>query len=397
MKVLITVFGNPDSALSLSKHLSEKSDVTVLLLVTGDKIRHGALNMDVRNIPFGLITEKKVVNKYLPEEIAKYAENAFRIWILKTPSSVFIHNKQGLQNYRIIKESSKIINGESFDVVHYDGASGFLLFMLKYYNISKKIWSLHDYKIHSGDENYSGDLMNKMYSKFNINHVQHSNYLRKEFIKYFDVSENNVDTVYSGVYDVYNSFIPKKIRLPEKYILFFGRIQKYKGLDILIDAFDRVKYEIDDYQLVVAGEGKILEEFQGKEKVMYINRYITPQELVHLIKNSRFIIVPYREAVHSGVVMTAYNFNKPVLASTIGSIPEILINGKTGISFRNGDVDDLADNIYYLCNNNEKINELSEGVNEFSKTGKINWDSVVNKMFDVYRKEYVSEELNLID
>lgn len=397
MKVLITVFGNPDSILSLSKHLSEKSDVTVLLVLYGDKVRHGVLNIDIRNVPNGLITSKKEVSKYLPEEIINYSEGTFRLWILKTQSNVFIHNKEGLQNYRIIKDYSAAINDESFDVVHYDGASGFLLFMLKYFRIKKKVWSLHDYKIHTGDENYSGDLMNKMYSKFNVCHIQHSNYLKKEFIKYFDVSEENVDTVYSGVYDVYNSFKPKKIKLPDKYILFFGRIQKYKGLDVLIDAYDRVKYELNEHQLVIAGEGKIPEEIQGKDKIIYINRYITPSELVQLIKNSKFVILPYRDSTFSGVLMTAYNFNKPVVSSSVGGVPEIVINNKTGLLFRNGDVDELADHIYFLCNNVTKINELSEGVKEFSQTGKINWDSVVNKMIEVYNKEYISEEINVVE
>ncbi len=397
MKVLITVFGNPDSVLSLSKHLSEKSEVTVLLVVSGDKVRHGVLNVDIRNVPSGLITKKSEVIKYLPEEIIKYSEGSFRLWILKTPSNIFVHNKEGLQNYRIIKESSKTINDEAFDVVHYDGASVFLLFMLKYFKTYKNVWSLHDYKIHTGDENYSGDLMNKMYSKFNISHVQHSNFLKKEFIKYFDVREENVDTVYSGVYDVYDSFKPKKIKLPENYILFFGRIQKYKGLDVLIDAYDRVKYELKEHHLVIAGEGRVPEEIQGKDKVICINRYITPSELVLLIKNSKFVILPYRDATFSGVLMTAYNFHKPVVSSSIGGVPEIVINGKTGLLFRNGDVDELADHIYYLCNNEAKINELSEGVKEFNLTGKINWDSVVNKMIEVYEKEPVSEEINITE
>jgi len=397
MKVLITVFGNPDIVLSLSKHLSEKTKLTVLLVVSGDKVRNGVLNIDTRDIPSGLITERKEVKKYIPEELMMYSENSFRLWILKTPSSIFVHNKEGLKNYRLIKESAKIINDEAFDVVHFDGASGFLLFMLKYFEINKKVWSLHDYKIHTGNESYSGDLMNKMYSKFNINHIQHSNYLKKEFIKYFDVNEQSVDTVYSGVYDVYDSFKPKKLRLPDKYILFFGRIQKYKGLDILIDAYDRVKYELNDHSLVIAGEGKIPEEIQGKEKVIYINRYIAPSELVQLIKNSRFVIMPYKDATYSGVLMTAYNFNKPVVSSAIGGVPEVVINNKTGLLYRNGDVDELADHIYYLCNNEDKVNEMSDGVKEFRNTGKINWDSVVNKMIEVYEKQPLSEELNITE
>ena len=151
MKVLITVFGNPDSSLTLARHLSGKADVTLMLVVSGDKLRRGVLNMDARNTPDGLIREKTEAAKYIPEELMNYAGDSFRLWLLKTPSSVFVHSGEGLLNYRIIKESSKIINAEKFDVVHYSGASGFLLFMLKYFNARKKVWSLYDYKSHTGD------------------------------------------------------------------------------------------------------------------------------------------------------------------------------------------------------------------------------------------------------
>lgn len=393
MKVLITVFGNPDSALTLSKHLSEKADVTLMLVASGDKFRQGVLNIDLRNTPGGLIRDTKEVSKYLPEEIMNYAGDSFRLWMLKTPSSVFVHSGEGLVNYRIIKESAKIISEEKFDVVHYSGASGFLLYMLKYFKAEKTVWSLHDYKSHTGDTNYPGDLLNKMYDKFNINHVQHTNFLRKEFIKYFEVREETVDTVYTGVYDVYNSFKPRKIRLPEKYILFFGRIQKYKGIDLLVDAFDRVKYELNDHKLVIAGDGKIPEEILSKDKIICINRYITPQELVHLVTNARFVTVPYTEVTYSGVLMTAYNFGKPVVASSLGSMPEIVINGKTGSIFRNGDVDDLADQIYNLCSSDEKIEEMSAAVKDYVITGKINWDSVVSRMIEVYEKKILPAEI----
>lgn len=395
MKVLIIAFGNPDNVLSLSKHLGEKTDLTVMYVVSGDKFKQGILDLDIRNLPNGLTIDQNESIKYLPKEIVSYIGGSFKFRFLKTPSRKFIHKKEGLLNYKIIKESSKFINNENYDVIHFNGTSGFLLYLLKHLKVNKRVWTLHDYKSHTGEENYSGDLLNKLYTKFNIHHVQHYYHLKKEFVKHFGVNENTVDNVYSGVFDVYSSFAPKKIKLPEKYILFFGRISKYKGLDILMNAFDKVKYELDDHHLVVAGEGNIPKDFLEKEKVIYLNKYLTPSELVYLVKNCRFVIAPYTDSTHSGVIMTAYNFNKPVIASLVGGMSEVVINTKTGLLFTNGDVDELADHLYYLCHDEDKLIEFSENVKEFCTSGKINWDSNINKQLEVYQKEVVIENENI--
>jgi glycosyltransferase involved in cell wall biosynthesis len=394
MKVLIIAFGNPDNVLSLSKHLGEKTDLTLMYVVSGDKFKQGILDLDIRSLPNGLTIDENEVKKYLPKEIVSYIGESFKFRFLKTPSRKFIHKKEGLLNYKIIKESSKFINDENYDIIHFNGTSGFLLYLLKHLKANKRVWTLHDYKSHSGEENYSGDLLNKIYTKFNIHHVQHYYHLKKEFIKHFEVNDNTVDNVYSGVFDVYNSFAPKKIKLPEKYILFFGRISKYKGLDVLMNAFDKVKYELDDHYLVVAGEGNIPKDLEGKEKVIYINKYLSPSELVYLVKNCKFVIAPYTDSTHSGVIMTAYNFSKPVIASMVGGMSEVVLNNKTGLLFKNGDVDELADHLYYLCHDSAKLQELSDNVKEFCTLGKINWDSNVNKQIEVYQQEINIEEDN---
>ncbi len=387
MKVLIIAFGNPDNVLSLSKHLAKKTDLTLMYVVSGDKFRQGILDLDLHSLPNGLTVDEQVVTKYLPKEISNYIDGSFKFRFLKTPSRKFIHKKEGLLNYKIIKDASKYINEENYDVIHFNGTSGFLLYLLKHLKVNKRVWTLHDYKSHSGEENYSGDLLNKIYTKFNIHHIQHYYYLKKEFIKYFEVNDETVDNVYSGVFDVYNSFAPKKIKLPEKYFLFFGRISKYKGLDVLMNAYDKVKYELNEHYLVVAGEGNIPPDMLNKEKVIYLNKYLSPSELVYLVKNCKFVVAPYTDSTHSGVIMTAYNFNKPVVASIVGGMPEVVINNKTGLLFTNSDVDELADKLYYLCNDSDKLNELSDNVKEFCINGKINWESNVNKQIEVYQKE----------
>jgi len=393
MKILIIAFGNPDNVLTLSKHLGEKAELTVMYVVSGDKFKEGIFNLDLRSLPNGLTMDKDEVKKYLPKEIVNYVGDSFKFRFLKTPSRKFIHKKEGLLNYKIIKEASKFINEENYDVIHFNGTSGFMLYLLKHLKVNKRVWTLQDYKSHIGEENYSGDLLNKMYLKYNIHHVQHYYFLKKEFVKHFEVNEDTVDNVYSGVFDVYNSYLPKKIKLPEKYILFFGRILKYKGLDVLLNAFDKVKYELDDHYLVVAGEGKIPKELEGKEKVIYINKYLSPSEIVYLVKNSMLVAAPYTDSTHSEVIMTAYNFNKPVVASMVGGMSEVVLNNKTGLLFANGDVDELADHLYYLCHDSKKLEEMSVNIKEFCSVGKINWDSNINKQLEVYQKEInVSEE-----
>lgn len=120
------------------------------------------------------------------------------------------------------------------------------------------------------------------------------------------------------------------------FFLFFGRIDKYKGIERLLEAYSSYS---GTTPLVIAGNG----EFTPRESallnsinnVYLIHRYVSDEDLVWLFSNCRAVMLPYIEASQSGVLAMAYHFGKPVAVSNLPGLTEFVIEGKTGLICNN--------------------------------------------------------------
>lgn len=125
------------------------------------------------------------------------------------------------------------------------------------------------------------------------------------------------------------------------YILFFGRIDKYKGLENLFRAFSTYSGK---YKLVVAGKGEFTdaekELVRCDDRITIINRYIDDGEMIWLFENARALVLPYIEATQSGIIPIAYKYAKPVIVSNVPGLTQFVINGKTG--YICGDIEELT-------------------------------------------------------
>lgn len=119
----------------------------------------------------------------------------------------------------------------------------------------------------------------------------------------------------------------------KQFHLFFGRIDKYKGIDILLSAFSQVQNH--KYKLIIAGNGELTSKEkelydQVKDDVILINRYILDEEMLWLFHHARSIVLPYIEATQSGVIPIAYKFGVPVIVSNVDGLTQFVDNEKTG-------------------------------------------------------------------
>lgn len=136
-------------------------------------------------------------------------------------------------------------------------------------------------------------------------------------------------------------------------ILFFGRITFYKGLDYLVRAQPIITSQVPHARIIVAGRG---EEELGRCRSMMqddsrfeIRDGFIPSEVVaELFQRASVVVLPYRSASTSGVLMTAYVFGKPVVATRVGSLPEYVDDGVTGLLVPPGDIAQLAEAVVRL-------------------------------------------------
>ncbi len=117
-------------------------------------------------------------------------------------------------------------------------------------------------------------------------------------------------------------------------ILFFGRIWEYKGLEYLIRAEPLITAQVPQARIVIAGQGEDFNRYRNMmvnpEKFIVHNEYVSDDKRAHLFRQASIVVLPYIEASQSGVIPVAYTFAKPVIATTVGGLPEMVDDGQTG-------------------------------------------------------------------
>lgn len=148
-------------------------------------------------------------------------------------------------------------------------------------------------------------------------------------------------------------------QIDRPYILFFGRIEEYKGLSILYEAFVSDSQLRNNYYLVIAGKGAInIEGIYNEKSVILINRYINDDEIKNLYEKSSCVVYPYLSATQSGVLSLSFYFRKPTLASDIPFFRDIIIPYEAGVLFVNESCEDLTRKlIEILSTNTERMVE----------------------------------------
>lgn len=147
------------------------------------------------------------------------------------------------------------------------------------------------------------------------------------------------------VYDHYGQIISREKALDllglegeYRYLLFFGFIRDYKGLDLLLKAMADERLKQKKIRLLVAGEfytdGKVyfdlIRELGLEGKVIMCNDYIPNEEINQYFCAADLLVQPYKTATQSGVTQIGYHFNKPMLVTRVGGLAEIISDRKSG-------------------------------------------------------------------
>lgn len=175
----------------------------------------------------------------------------------------------------------------------------------------------------------------------------------------------------------------------KKYILFFGLIRNYKGLDLLIEAFGKSKVS-QDVHLLIAGEFyeskenylQLIASSSKKEQIILHDKFI-PNDLVkYYFCASSLVAQTYRNATNSGVTMVGYYYNKPMLVTNVGGLKEIVPDGKCGFLV-NTDTNEITSKLTSYFNGDFE-NQFSENV-KIEKV-KYEWITFIGNLIELYRK-----------
>tara|TARA_Y100000591_G_scaffold331473_1_gene365516 strand:- start:2744 stop:3637 length:894 start_codon:yes stop_codon:yes gene_type:complete len=290
-----------------------------------------------------------------------------------------------------MKHIEAIINDEKPDLVHIQNHGSrwsFILFpAIKNIPI---VNTVHDPFPHLGDKNSRGFNISRFFAKrYTDRYIVHGHSMKKKLVEIFSVNPNLVDVIPHGNLDIYKNWETEKSYVQEEYMLFFGRIWKYKGLHNLIMANNILKSNDISYKLVIAGTGDDINYYKSLIKddrdYEFKNYFISNEELPALFRKSSFVVLPYTEATQSGVVALAYSFGKPVIVTNVGSMPEYVKNGKSGIIIDSNNLKQLGAAIRILFEKKEFREKLSRGAENMSSRH-LNWSRIGKMFMNVYNK-----------
>ena len=239
-----------------------------------------------------------------------------------------------------------------------------------------------------------------------VDHIfVHTVAMKRELRKDFGVREQAITVIPFGINKVarHTDISPAeaKQRLSiggqEKAILFFGRIVPYKGLECLLSAFKEVLARDPGYRLIIAGEpmkgcekyyrqiGQTVKDSEIRDRIVHRFEFIPDEQAELYFKAADVIVLPYKNIYQSGVLFLAYGFGTPVIAADIGSFSEDIIEGRTGLLYRPGDVSDLARAIeaYFGSDLYKRLDQQRQEIKDFVQS-RHSWGVVGELTRDIY-------------
>ena len=247
---------------------------------------------------------------------------------------------ESVLSHDVIDVAERIVKEKSVVVWFTDSPLMSLLVLKKISKKCKTVLTVHDPKYHPTNKS---SMLYQLYKKY-------AGYYRKKAChaaKYIVLLSSESHSLFNKMFPRYcdksvllplGAHIPKddpqkpiEMQDVESFHLFFGVIDKYKGVEHLLDSYNESLKRIP---LVIAGSGKFTDEEKRKiEKatgVIIINRYISNGEMKWLIPHAKSVVLPYIEASQSGVLPIAYSFGVPVIVSDLPGLTQYVENVKTG-------------------------------------------------------------------
>ncbi len=192
-------------------------------------------------------------------------------------------------------------------------------------------------------------------------------------LRIFGVPNEKIAIIPNGIDLVEYSDLPSKgsfkkkfgLDKNEKIVLYLGRIHEIKGIDILVRAFANIIHKLGDVRLVIVGpDDGYLSEIEALTKALKIEgKVLFSGPLYGVAELQAYVdatvyVLPSRYEIWGLTVLEAYACGKPVVASKVGGLTDLVLDGITGFSVESGNIHHLADAITVILNDDCRAREM---------------------------------------
>lgn len=267
----------------------------------------------------------------------------------------------------------------------------FLIYLVKFLGRQKIVLTTHNVVSHE-QKKWEFNIYKEIYNMADMI-VVHAEQNRTLLHNHFQIPQKKAIVIHHGNYMFFNEDLSLKeiVNSDHNVILFFGYIRKYKGLHYLLKAFAKVHAVMPEAKLLIVGKPvepftpyqKLIEELQLKDNVETVLEYVPFTNVKDYFHKAAIVALPYVSASQSGIIQLAYSFGKPIVATSVGGLPEILDNGKNGFIVPPENETVLAEKIVQLLSDQQLLKKMGEYSLTLSKT-KFSWDTIAEETKSVY-------------
>jgi glycosyltransferase involved in cell wall biosynthesis len=251
--------------------------------------------------------------------------------------------------------------------------------------------TVHDVERHPGERGLWGvpSAIHPWQWRWAKQIIVHATSARQQLLTQYGCQAEQVHIIPIGEYNFYSHWATQHHPEKPNTILFFGRIWGYKGLQHLIEAEPLITQAVPDVRIIIAGQGEPFEKYRQKmvnpDQFEVYNRFIRNEEVAIFFQQASLVVLPYVEASQSGVVSVAYTFSKPVVATRVGGLPDVVREGETGLLVPPANPPELAKAVITLLKNPTLRQQMGQKAQQFAQT-ELSWDSVAQKTLKVYQQ-----------
>jgi glycosyltransferase involved in cell wall biosynthesis len=344
-----------DLSLDIINVLKKQGNLHVLIEIS--PASKNANIVDIEKLPEGkaLVPPEEMLSKEAYANIKPYLDGVASV-------NFVVHtHKTGLSfsTLKVLNAVKKFIRKQQPQVLQFEGFTLRSLGLATlFFSIKQLYFAVHDAVLHTGEKGWKTMLPRFVYLRVPVKKtfVFYSQFSLNQFVAHTKHSKAKKLLTPMCAFSYFNT-IASGTPTTHQHILFFGRISKYKGVNVLINAMPQVLASFSNEQLIMAGKGaddSILNNphlITNKNNITLIDKYIPNDELVKLIAAAKFVVCPYIDASQSGVLMTSFALNKPVVASDVGAFGESITQGINGILVPANDEKKLAEGMIKMLTN----------------------------------------------
>jgi glycosyltransferase involved in cell wall biosynthesis len=242
--------------------------------------------------------------------------------------------RQPLQQGRTIYTILQCIRNSDPDVIHLQGGHLWFNLALPLLGRYPLVLTIHDPIYHIGDRESQKTpqwIMDLGYRRAD-QVIVHGQQLKQAVVDRLRIPRASVHVM--PMIALGDDTAQNHVQEDDRLILFFGRIWEYKGLEYLIRAEPLITAQVPEARITIAGQGEDFARYRGMmvhpERFTVYNEYVSDEKRAELFRRASIVVLPYIEASQSAVIPVAYTYAKPVVATVVGGLSEMVDHGRTG-------------------------------------------------------------------